>query len=144
MCHILLFECRIFFNTIRVSNSLNPDVRPEVKSQFHLAPTFSSWLKCWLQQILSQGKPCILKQNSPRADCSSFRSSLIRNYMFANCFLQKVFKLTHKILVLIQLVSSKSSEEPSHSASPEPCLLAYTKYRSREWLRLLDTSAWAS
>ena len=24
-----------------------------------LAPTFSIWLKCWLQQILSQGKPCI-------------------------------------------------------------------------------------
>ena len=26
-------------------------------SQFHLAPTFTIWLKCWLQQILSQGKP---------------------------------------------------------------------------------------
>ena len=23
---------------------------------FHLAPTFSNWLMCWLQQILSQGK----------------------------------------------------------------------------------------
>ena len=23
----------------------------------HLAPTFSIWLKCWLQQVLSQGKP---------------------------------------------------------------------------------------
>ena len=26
-------------------------------SQFYLAPTFSIWLKFWLQQILSQGKP---------------------------------------------------------------------------------------
>ena len=25
VCHILLFECRIFFNTIRVSYSLDPD-----------------------------------------------------------------------------------------------------------------------
>ena len=25
MCHILLFGCWIFFNTIRVSNSLDPD-----------------------------------------------------------------------------------------------------------------------
>ena len=29
------------------------------KVKFHLAPTFSTWLKCWLQQILSQGKPCM-------------------------------------------------------------------------------------
>ena len=83
------------FNTIRVSNSLDPDqaqhfVRPDlgpsclqmlsadqkgkklnteqlVDTNFWLKPwllvfgypTFSIWLKCWLQQILSQDKPCI-------------------------------------------------------------------------------------
>ena len=38
-------------------------------SQFHLAPTLSIWLKCWLQQILSQGKPClpvsVLRSSTP-------------------------------------------------------------------------------
>ena len=33
---------------------------PRFKS-YHLAPTFSILLQCWLQQILSQGRPCHIK-----------------------------------------------------------------------------------
>ena len=81
-----------FFNTIWVSNSLDPDqarhfvwpdlgqnclqrlsadiVGQELNTKqlvdtFWLKlisfDSFSIWLKCWLQQILSQGKPCLSK-----------------------------------------------------------------------------------
>ena len=39
-------------NFLILLSGLNLDL-----SHFHWAPTFSIWLKCWLQQILSQGKP---------------------------------------------------------------------------------------
>ena len=46
-------------------------------SQFSLAPSFSIWLKSWLHQILSQGKPCYSSATLYLGDMLSTRDSCI-------------------------------------------------------------------
>ena len=46
-----------------------------------LVPTFSIWLKCWLQQILSHGKPCsgMTKASEQKSHSICFISLICKN-----------------------------------------------------------------
>ena len=59
--------CKGYQKTTEVARSMQRVVdntfwqKPWLKLiSFNLAPTVSIWLKCWLKQILSQGKPLVV------------------------------------------------------------------------------------
>ena len=75
----------------------------------HLAPTFSIRLKCWLQQILSKGKPCMTSfQTFLVIKC---RGSVSRKFHVTAVRIRKV---RHPCVVVSQILSTKTKSIKLH------------------------------